>query len=152
MDKSYISNVRAATEVRLLEIARRIVHLEEEFAGSRSLDTAKQIARLEADYARLAGDDRPFAADAVVEKGTAADIPTDGRALTYAQRIESALVRSSIPITAQDIAASIGEPGALPTVRAILSKLVAAGHIDRVSTGLYRAGEAGHRRGASDDD
>lgn len=136
----------------LLDIARQIVQFETEFSRSRDLEIAKQIARLENEYARIANDDRRFVADAVVEHGDEHDIPPDRRAQTYAQRILAALARSSLPITAQAIAAAIEPPNALPTIRAILSKLVDGGSVERVSTGVYRAAEVGHRRGVADDD
>jgi hypothetical protein len=130
-----------------------MVQLEAEFARTRSLATAKEIARLEAEFARLSGKAGPFAADAVVERGDEADLPADGlEHQTYAARIEQALARSSVPITAQAICAAIGEPSALATVRAILSKLVTSERVERVSTGLYKLAHAGHRDGAADDD
>jgi hypothetical protein len=137
-------------EAYLLDIARRIVGLETEFTASHSLETAKQIARLEAEYARVKGDKRPFSPDAVIEKGLSSDLPSDGGA-TYWQRIEAALNRSSTPMTAQDICAAIGEPAPLPTVRAILSKMIGNG-VERVSTGLYRSAQGAQRQGAADDD
>jgi hypothetical protein len=132
-----------------MAIARRIVQLEGELAQTRSLEVAKEIARLENEYARLAHDDRPVVAEAIVEQGDAddaGDVPSD----TYAERIRSVLIKSSVPLTAPAIAAAIGPPNSLPTVRAILSKLVGGG-IERISTGLYAA-RVGHRSGAADDD
>jgi hypothetical protein len=129
------------------------VALEAEFQRTHSLETAKEIARLEAEYARIVREDHSVSeSDAAEQSEDAAEVLDDDDAETYAERIIAVLARSSVPLTAQDICVAIGPPNALPTVRAVLSKLF-PGRVERVATGLYRlVAGGGHRHGATDDD
>ena len=125
----------------MLQIAREMVRLENE------------LAVLRAEFDRLTQDGPSLPVDRGAQLSHAELTPRPlARTSAFPQRIQSVLDLSSKPLTAHDIASLLQEPGSVDTIRAVLSKLLARGGVERVAVGLYRSTIGGHRSAAGDDD
>ena len=122
---------------RLLQIAKDIVRAENE------------LLMLRSEFDRLADDDGQGGVPSQIGYGKP---PKPPPAASFPQRVQSVLDRNTTPLTAQEIAVQLGEPGSVDTIRAALSKLLDRGGVERVAMGLYRSNSAGHRSAAGDDD
>ncbi len=129
---------------RLLQLARYIVQLENELALRRA-----EFARLTHEPEQMVlpldapGDGTP---DAV------ASGPFLARTTGLPVRVQSVLDLSPKPLTAGDIALQLGQPESIDTIRAVLSKLLARGTVERPGVGLYRSARGGHKSAAGEDD
>lgn len=126
--------------------------------ADRLIQIAGEIARLESDlelrrsafHRLLAGDGEWSSVPNEVVRAVPPALKPLARASSLPLRVQSVLDVSPRALTAHDVAAQISEP--VDSVRAALSKLVSRGTVERVTVGVYRSIQAGHRTAAGDDD